>query len=54
MELLDRRINNYYNLANTRIMLMASNGVRLEAVINVLKILISEVFMNLVSMIKCK
>lgn len=34
MELIDRRINNYYNLANTRIMLMASNGVRLEAVIN--------------------
>ena len=34
MELIDKRINNYYNLANTRIMLMASNGVRLEAVIN--------------------
>lgn len=34
MELIDRRINNYYNLANTRIMLMASNGLRLEAVIN--------------------
>ncbi len=34
MELIDRRINNYYNLANTRIMLMASNGVRLEAAIN--------------------
>ena len=34
MELIDTRINNYYNLANTRIMLMASNGVRLEAVIN--------------------
>jgi hypothetical protein len=34
MELIDSRINNYYNLANTRIMLMASNGVRLEAVIN--------------------
>lgn len=34
MELIDDRINNYYNLANTRIMLMASNGVRLEAVIN--------------------
>lgn len=34
MELIDNRINNYYNLANTRIMLMASNGVRLEAVIN--------------------
>lgn len=34
MELIDRRINNYYNLANTRIMLMASNGIRLEAAIN--------------------
>lgn len=34
MELIDARINNYYNLANTRIMLMASNGVRLEAVVN--------------------
>lgn len=34
MELIDNRINSYYNLANTRIMLMASNGVRLEAVIN--------------------
>lgn len=34
MELIDSRINNYYNLANTRIMLMASNGVRLEAVMN--------------------
>jgi hypothetical protein len=34
MELIDRRINNYYNLANTRIMLMASNGVRLEAALN--------------------
>lgn len=34
MELIDGRINNYYNLANTRIMLMASNGVRLEAAIN--------------------
>ena len=34
MELIDDRINNYYNLANTRIMLMASNGVRLEAVMN--------------------
>ena len=33
MELIDTRINNYYNLANTRIMLMVSNGVRLEAVI---------------------
>lgn len=34
MELIDSRINNYYNLANTRIMLMASNGVRMEAVMN--------------------
>lgn len=34
MELIDKRINNYYNLANTRIMLMASNGIRLEAEIN--------------------
>lgn len=34
MELIDRRINNYYNLANTRIMLMASNGIKLESVIN--------------------
>lgn len=34
MELIDARINNYYNLANTRIMLMASNGMRLEAVLN--------------------
>lgn len=34
MELIDSRINNYYNLANTRIMLMASNGVRLEAVLS--------------------
>ena len=34
MELIDSRINTYYNLANTRIMLMASNGIRLEAVIN--------------------
>ena len=34
MELIDSRINNYYNLANTRIMLMASNGVKLEAIIN--------------------
>ncbi len=34
MELIDSRINNYYNLANTRIMLMASNGIRLEAAIS--------------------
>ena len=34
MELIDRRINIYYNLANTRIMLMVSNGVRLEVMLN--------------------
>lgn len=34
MELIDKRINNYYNLANTRIMLMVSNGMRLETVMN--------------------
>ncbi len=34
MELIDSRINNYYNLANTRIILMASNGIRLESTIN--------------------
>lgn len=34
MELIDNRINNYYNLANTRIMLMAGNGVKLEAEIS--------------------
>lgn len=34
MELIDTRINNYYNLANTRVMLMAGNGIRLEAVLN--------------------
>lgn len=34
MELVDRRINNYYNLANTRIMLMSSNGIRLESALN--------------------
>ncbi|MGN1333510.1 MAG: Wadjet anti-phage system protein JetA family protein [Anaerovoracaceae bacterium] len=34
MELIDARINNYYNLANTRIMLMVSSGVRLESIIN--------------------
>ena len=34
MELIDARINNYYNLANTRITLMASNGMRLESVIS--------------------
>lgn len=34
MELIDSRINKYYNLANTRIMLMASNGVRLETLIS--------------------
>lgn len=30
MELIDTRINSYYNLANTRIMQMASSRVRLE------------------------
>ena len=34
MELIDKRINSYYNLANTRIMLMASSGVRLESLMN--------------------
>ena len=34
MELIDRRINTYYNLANTRISLMASSGLRLDATIN--------------------
>ncbi|MCD7807588.1 MAG: DUF5716 family protein [Lachnospiraceae bacterium] len=34
MELIDSRINNYYNLANTRIMLMAGNGMQMEAVLN--------------------
>ena len=34
VELIDSRINNYYNLANTRIILMASNGIRLESAIN--------------------
>ncbi|MDD3416111.1 MAG: DUF5716 family protein [Lachnospiraceae bacterium] len=34
MELIDRKINNYYNLANTRIMLMASNGMQMESVLN--------------------
>ena len=34
MELIDSRINNYYNLANTRIMLMTSNGANLETRLN--------------------
>lgn len=34
MEMIDSRINTYYNLANTRIMLMAGNGIRLEAVLH--------------------
>lgn len=34
MELIDHRINNYYNLANTRILLMTSNGVHLESMLN--------------------
>ena len=42
MELIDNRINNYYNLANTRIMLMASNGVKLEALINDFLNIVSE------------
>ncbi len=31
MELIDMRINNYYNLANTRIMLIASSGEKMES-----------------------
>ena len=42
MELIDKRINNYYNLANTRIMLMASNGIRLETAINDFLIVVSK------------
>ena len=34
MELIDYRINSYYNLANTRIMLMTSNGAGLETLLN--------------------
>ena len=34
MEMIDSRINTYYHLANTRIMLMAGNGIRLEAVLH--------------------
>ena len=34
MELIDMRINNYYNLANTRIMLIASSGERMESKIH--------------------
>lgn len=34
MEMIDSRINTYYNLANTRIMLMAGNGIRLEVVLH--------------------
>lgn len=41
MELIDTRINTYYNLANTRIMLVMSNGINMESVLdgflNVLK-----------------
>ena len=42
MELIDRRINAYYNLANTRISLMASSGLRLDASISDLLELLSE------------
>lgn len=34
MELIDTRINNYYNLANTRILLMASSGEKMESVLH--------------------
>lgn len=34
MELIDARINTYYNLANTRIMLVLSEGVNLEAALD--------------------
>ena len=34
MELIDTRINNYYNLANTRILLMSSNGEKMESVLH--------------------
>jgi hypothetical protein len=34
MELIDKRINGYYNLANTRIMLMASSGMKLESALS--------------------
>lgn len=34
MELIDARINTYYNLANTRIMLITSNGVNLESILD--------------------
>ena len=34
MELIDMRINTYYNLANTRIMLVINNGVNMESVMD--------------------
>lgn len=34
MELIDARINTYYNLANTRIMLVMSNGVNMESMLD--------------------
>lgn len=34
MELIDTRINTYYNLANTRIMLVMSNGVNMESLLD--------------------
>lgn len=34
MELIDTRINTYYNLANTRIMLVMSNGMNMESVLD--------------------
>lgn len=34
MELIDHRINIYYSLANTRVMLMSSNGLRLDSAIH--------------------
>ena len=34
MELIDTRINNYYNLANTRILLMSSSGEKMESVLH--------------------
>lgn len=34
MELIDARINTYYNLANTRIMLVMGNGINMESVLD--------------------
>lgn len=36
IEAIDRRINDYYNLANTRIMLTISNGTNIQSLINTL------------------